>query len=103
MKINTIRLLHGDERLTNYEFKEYAEHDAIWGNDRDPEEVMRWPIDQEDLAKAELAKHLCTYSRGVSLHFIEEWALEYFEAGEDGEFVEGSDFIFADNADTEEE
>lgn len=48
-------------------------------------------------AKAELAKYRCEYYDGWAI----EYALEYFEADEDGEFVEGSDYELAESKEVE--
>lgn len=59
-------------------------------------ELKRWDITQAEEAKAELAKYNCSYSKGIALYYIEEYALEYCECDEDGEFVQGSDYDFAE-------
>lgn len=91
---NTIILKKGYERLTENEFKEFQKGDTIWGNDSTPEELNRWSIEQEQDARAELAKHSCTYVHG-NVWDIEEYALEYCECNENGEFVQGSDYVLA--------
>lgn len=58
-------------------------------------EVNRWSIDDEAAALAELAKHKCSYSYRDGTVWADEWALEFFEADEDGEFVIGSDEEYA--------
>jgi uncharacterized protein (DUF1778 family) len=93
---NTIILRKGFARLTEHEFKKFVKGDTILGIDRNPEEVKRWPIDQEADAKAELEKHQCKYD-GDGWN-IEEWALEYCVCDEDGDFVSGSDYEFAEEA-----
>lgn len=94
---NTIILLVNKASLTRAEWRKFNEGDLILGVDRDPDELMRWDIKQEQEAKAELAKHNCSYvpDSNPSLVFIEEYALEYCITDEDGEFIEGADFVFA--------
>jgi hypothetical protein len=94
---NTIILKKGYANLTSREYKRFSKGDTIFGIDSNPEELQRWSIEQEQDAKAELAKHNCTYSSGY-VWDIEEYALEYCECDEDGEFVEGSDFDLAREA-----
>lgn len=94
--LNTIRLLKGTASLTRVEIKKFEKGDTIWGNDSDPEELQRWSIDQKEEAKEELAKFNCTYENFGEVTDIEEYALEYFEADEDGEFYEGSDYDLAE-------
>lgn len=45
----------------------------------------------------------CTYKKGIELTYIDEWALEYCECDEDGDFVEGSDYDIADEEIDDEE
>ncbi len=92
---NTIILKKGYARLTNNEYKGFSKGDTIWGVDRDPEEVKRWSIEDKEEAEKELAKYRCTYSGG-NVWDIEEYALEYCECDEEGEFIEGSDYSLAE-------
>lgn len=94
---NTIILLGNKASLTRQEWKKFEECDLILGVDIDPEELKRWPIEQEAEAKAELEKYKCSYvtDSNPSLVFVEEYALEYCITDEDGEFIEGSDLVFA--------
>lgn len=91
---NTIILKHGTKRLTDNEYKKFSKGDTIFGNDSHPDEIRCWDINQMDEAKAELAKHRCSYTHG-NIWEIEEYALEYCEYDDD-EFVSGSDFEFAE-------
>lgn len=93
---NTIRLLQGEANLTSAEYKKFSKGDCIWGIDRDPEENKRWPIEQEEEAKAELAKLHCEYKKGIELWYITEYALEYCEIDEDGNWIDGSDYDLAE-------
>ena len=90
---NTIILRHGYKRLTSSEFKKFKKGDTIWGEDSDPEELQRWNINQKEDAELELSKYRCEYNDGWN---IEEYALEYCECDEDGDFVWGSDYQLAE-------
>lgn len=92
MANNTIILLEGTARLTGREMKKFNKYDTILGCDSNPTELKRWSIEQIDEAKAELAKYKCEYD----LSYIAEYALEYCECDEDGEFIQGSDYDFAE-------
>ena len=94
---NTIILLWNKASLTRQEWKKFEEGDLILGIDVNPTELKRWSIEQEAEAKAELAKYKCSYvtDSNPSLVFIEEYALEYCLTDDDGEFIEGSDLVFA--------
>ena len=94
--LNMIRLLHGECRATSEEMKKFKKGDTISGNDENPEELKRWKIEEKQEPKKELAALRCKYARyNEHLTDVEEYALEYFEADESGEFVEGSDFDLA--------
>lgn len=94
--MNTIRLLRGECRANNEEYKRFKKGDTVWGNDTNPEELKRWTIEEEEEAKAELKKFFCkSVKYNEHLTDIEEYALEFFQADESGEFVEGSDFELA--------
>ena len=94
---NTIILLGNTASLTRAEWRKFNEGDLILGIDSDPEELMRWDIKQEQEAKAELAKYNCSYitDSNPSLVFVEEYALMYCACDDDGEFIEGADFVFS--------
>ena len=89
---NTIILHMGNEILTKKEYKNFRKGDTIWGADSNAEELKRWPIEKEEEAKAELAKFRCEYEDG----YITEYALEWCEYDEDGEFIDGSNFELAE-------
>ena len=94
--LNMVRLLKGTCRVTTEELKKFQKGDAILGNDTDPEELKRWSMEQKEEAKKELSALRCRYARyNEHLTDVEEYALEYFEADESGEFVDGSDFELA--------
>lgn len=83
--LNMIRLLYGECRATNEELKKFQKGGTIWGNDTDPEELKRWTIEEKEEAEEEIAKFCCKSVRyNEYLTDIEEYALEYFEADENG-------------------
>ncbi len=90
---NTIILLHGCCEITD-------KGDAIFGVDSNAREVARWPIAQKEAALAELSKHRCSYSSsktfiGATVTEADEWALEFCECDEDGEYITGADYELA--------
>ena len=98
---NTIILHHGETECSERNWLMRVQPgDSIWGVDSDAKEIKRWPIDKKDEALAELAKYRCKYTpvRGFSCRLIEldEYALEYCECDDDGEFITGSDFVLAE-------
>lgn len=93
---NTIILLKAETQLSAKEFEKYFKGDKIWGIDSMPEEIRRWPIEQAAEAREELKKYRCRYDKGISTWQIEEYALEFCECDEYGEFVEGSEFELAE-------
>lgn len=96
---NTIRLLEKFEWIDTYsDFKQFKRGDAILRENSCVDEIKRWSIEQKEEAKAELAKYKCEYTR----HYVREYALEYFRSDDDGEFLCGSDYDFAE-ADEEDE
>lgn len=92
---NTIILKKGEALLTRGEYKKFNKGDTIWGDGSEPEEIGRWNIGQEQVAKEELSKYSCAYHENIETWSIEEYALEYCEYDEEGEFVQGSDFDLA--------
>lgn len=93
---NTIILKKGEGRYTRNEWKKFEKGNTIWGENEEPEELKRWSIDQKEEAQTELEKYKCRYSKGVELYYAEEYALDYCECDEDGEFTFGSDFDLAE-------
>lgn len=100
---NTIILKKGEGAYTRSEWKKFEKGDTIWGCDMNPEELRRWSIDQKEEAQAELAKYKCRYPEGIELYYATEYALEYCECDEDGEFIQGSDFDLAEEEPEEDE
>ena len=93
---NTIRLLRGELRFTEAEYKRFEKGDTIFGDGSNPEELKRWSIDQAEEAKEELQKYRCSYTADIALHNVTEYALEYCEYDEEGSFVSGSDYDLAE-------
>lgn len=89
---NTIILLKGEDALTRVEYKKFEEMDTIYGDGSNPEELMRWSIDDEAEALEELKKYRCSYTQGEQIMYIEEYALMYCECDRSGEFIAGADF-----------
>lgn len=94
--INTIILKKGYGEITD-------KGDAVWGIDSEAVEVKRWDITQEEEARAELAKYRCEYCEsrtfaGNVVTVATEYALEFCECDEDGDFIQGSDFELAAEA-----
>lgn len=98
---NTIILYHGFAKLTRMEYKRFEKGDTLYGDGSCPDEIKRWDIKDEALAKAELAKYHCVYRDDYPLWYIDEYALEYCECDEDGEFVSGFDCEFAKELNSE--
>ena len=95
---NTIILLEGKANLTRMEYKKFTKGDTIWGNDYCPKELKRWNIEQIDAVKEELANYKCEYYNAGESVYITEYALEYCECDEDGEFIQGADFDLAEES-----
>lgn len=93
---NTIILLKGEASLTKREMKDFRKGDTICGIDRETEELQRWSNDHEKEAKATLDKYKCSYNEWSNGTDVTEYALEYCECDEDGVFLSGSDFEFAE-------
>lgn len=93
---NTIILKKGEAFLNRREFLAFQRHDTIYGDNANPVELRRWSIEEEAEAKAVLECYCCEYCRGNDDFYpITEYALEYCETDEDGEFLSGSDYDFA--------
>ena len=87
---NTIFLKHGNALVKAAKFKDYSIGDAIFGVDATPDILWKWPIEKESEAKAELKKLRCTYEKSGDFFYVKEFALEYCETDEDGDFICGS-------------
>ena len=95
--LNTVRLLKGEAILTKSEVKNFHKYDTIWGDDGYPKELKKWNIKDKEEAKRELSKYRCKYDMGNPLSHITEYGLEYYEEDEDGNFITGSDYDFAED------
>lgn len=93
---NTIILKKGEASLTENEYKKFAKGDTIFGNNSEPEEVKRWNIEDKEVAEKELSNYSCEYIEHVNSWSVKEWALEYCECDEDGDFIQGSDYNLAE-------
>ncbi len=92
---NTIILQHGIDRFLNKEHK-FSKGDTIWGEYSNPKEIKRWNINQESEALEELKKYKCSYDIDKTFTFAEEYALEWCECDEEGEYIRGSNFELAE-------
>lgn len=72
---------------------------GVGGIDCDPDVIKTWPEDQESAARAELARHRCTYrieqAFSATIVTADEWALAVGEVDEDG-FFEEAGMYYAD-------
>ena len=97
MSYNTIILVHGSLNCPRRDWlRKVNPGDSIYGIDNNRKEIMRWSIDQEPNAKKELAKYKCTYAKTGNTIWADEYALEFCECDEDGEFIQGADFELAE-------
>lgn len=97
MNINTIILRKGESNMPTKMFESsFEKGDTIWGVDSDSVELMRFGIGQKGDAMKQLAEHKCSYLSSCGTTWIEEYALEFCECDEDGDFIQGSDFELAD-------
>ena len=92
---NTVRLLHNEVRMSADKYESFEHGDTIFGIDQDPEVLAKWDIDDIEDAKMELEKFYCSSNSNGVIVDVEEYALEYCDTDENGEFVEGSDYDFA--------
>lgn len=94
---NSIVLLHGEARLTKNEYKKFNQYDTINGADSDPITLKIWKIEEEEKALEELKKYRCEYKAyNEQLIDVSEYALEYCELDDDLEFIDGSNYEFAE-------
>lgn len=93
---NTIILKKGYELLGKKEYEKFEKGNTIYGDGSDPEEIKRWPIEEKDEALDELKKYRCEYRKLREAIDITEYALEFCRCDEDGEFIDGSDYEFAE-------
>ena len=96
-EFNTIRLLKGNGSYTKPEYENFSEYDTILDVDSNPKEIKRWNIADYEKAKATLDEYKCSYLRYTEDNYdVTEYALELFVTDDDGDFAEGSDYIFAE-------
>ena len=95
MKI--IILEKGERILTKKEYKTFEKGDAIWGDCSNPEELKRWTIENKNEAEKELEKYKCKYEYGQlqEAYYITEYALEYCECDENGDYDFGIEYELA--------
>ena len=94
---NTIILLYDYARMTAKEYKRFGMGGLIWGTDSVAKEIRRWDISDKQEALQELAKYRCRYEEVAGGDWsVEEYALQYCECDEDGEFAAGSDYVLAE-------
>lgn len=97
---NRVRLIKGHLNLTEKEFKKFKPGDSLWGDSSDPEALMEWSMEKVEEAKEELKKYKCTYK---NIHYIYEYALEYYMANDDNEYAMGSDYDLAEREEMEDD
>lgn len=91
MKVS--RLLKSEARFTKEELKGFKKGDLITGNDVNPEELKRWTGEGcREKALEELKKFNSRYYIGEQLADVTEYVVETYEADEDGNFLDGSDY-----------
>lgn len=93
--LNTIILQKGTACLSKMEYKKFEKGSLIFGENSNPDEIARYSIKEEERAKIELSKYRCEYRKLKEDWYVEEYALEYCELDEDGDFVQGSNYDFA--------
>lgn len=95
MKVS--RLLKSEARLTKEELKGFEKGNLITGNDVNPEELKRWTGEGcHEKALEKLKKFNSSYYMEEQLTDVTEYAVETYEVDEDGDFLEGSDYDFAE-------
>lgn len=95
---NTIILLKGEQQYQRKVFEEnFTKGDTIFGDDCEPIELARWDIEDKEEAEAALARYKSEYDYGglQRIYYVTEYALEYCNCDEDGEFISGSDYDLA--------
>ena len=95
---NVIILKKGEREITKTFWKNFQKGDTIFGLDAEPEELKRWPAEQKEEARKELAKYKSEYRELREAYDVTEYALEYCTVDEDGDFVDGSDYDMAEEA-----
>lgn len=93
---NTVRLLKGHEFVKNGELETFVEGSTIFDDGVDAIELKRWDIDDVEDARDALDALSCEADTGEQLTEITEYALEFFNSDDDGEFISGSDYSLAE-------
>lgn len=91
---NTIILAKAEANLTKREYQSYTFGSLIMEQDYD--EITRWKIADERKAIEALKQTQCIIWKHIELYEIVEYALVYCTCDEEGNFVEGSDYVFAE-------
>lgn len=99
---NKIRLLKGEASLTKREMEKFTKGETIMGINAEVMQLKKWDIGKEEEARKELSEHRCEYDEWADGIDIEEYALEFYEEDEDGDFLSGSDFILAEEYEDKE-
>lgn len=99
MAYNTIFLMHGTASCKMSDWMESVRPGSAVAGDLDPDchPIKRWHIDEMAAAKAELAKHRCTYQQDGKTVWMDEYALMLIEVDEDDEWGDEYDYIFSVN------
>lgn len=79
-----IRILYGEYNKARCDSGDFG--DAIWGQDREPEEIGRFTLEEEEVARKEFLKYRSRYELDNNEIYAEEYALvfsdiEYDEEG----------------------
>lgn len=87
-------------KTSEYDKLDKSEIINIALDDVEPEEIKTWDIEDKEEAIAELAKYKCKSKRYdgnvFPYYLVTVYALEYYTANEDGEFISGSDMDTAE-------
>ena len=86
----------GTAYISSIEYTKFHKGDTLWGSNSNAKEIKRWSIEQEKDAIKELTNYHCEYRKMIASYFITEYALEFCECNDEGEFIQGSDYKLAD-------
>lgn len=95
---NTILLLKGERQYSIGDFKKFTAGDTIFGDCSDPIELKRWTAEGKTEAEELLNNNYkCKYDYGdlQEMWYVTEYALEYAEYDEDGDFMDSFGFNLA--------
>lgn len=93
--MNTIILAKAEANLTKREYQEYTFGSLLIDGDW-IEEITRWKTKDERKAIEALKETQCIIWKHIEHYEIVEYALIYCTCDEDGNFIEGSDYTFAE-------